>query len=253
MINSYIGLVKGINKNVASILVSCLLVCVKKLLRLIYEAPCLSHDSAASDLRDGKNPDEVVAANEARQQNIQGPLNSFLYFLVFVLGGNALYSAYVNFELPQYIITLAINVLVFAIINVIVSVLRGQYGKDREEFEKKYGALMYDGKYLHPKNISEVAEAIVKFHGGRQEALKHLDSKSQGDYYEYFCLNGEGDDDLFKPETIDMVRKNLACLNMDERMEEKYKLRFDGEKTFNPYDLESKQKLYNKVVNIGKL
>jgi len=253
MVNSSLGTVEGINKTLGSLIVSLALVAIKKLLRFVYEAPCMSHDSAASDLRDGKDPDEVVRANELRQQSIQGPVNYFLYFVCFGCGAGAIFTAYSNLEIAQYIITFVVNVLVFAIINVVFSIMFGKYGKDREEFEKKYGALMYDGEYLHPKNIGDVAMAVVKSHGGRNNALKHLDSKSSSDYYEYFCLEGEGNDDLIQPETIENIRKTFACLNMDERMSEKYLARFDGQERLNPYDIESKPKLYGNAVEMGKL
>lgn len=69
VINSQMGLIEGINKNLVSLLVSVVLVIVKKLIRCVYEAPCMSHDMAASDLRDGMDPDEVVKKNAARQKN----------------------------------------------------------------------------------------------------------------------------------------------------------------------------------------
>lgn len=128
---------------------------------------------------------------------------------------------------------------------IFINVAIGKYGKDREEFEKRWGALKYDGKYLHPKNLGEVAEAIVKSHGGREKALKHLDTKSIEYYYCYFGLEGE-DGDLLTPELIEKFRSGCACLHMNDTMTAKYEGRFDGKKKFNPYDLETKGQLYGK-------
>lgn len=245
VINSYMGLIEGINKNLVSLLVSVVLVIVKKFIRYIYEAPCMSHDMAASDLRDGMDPDEVVKKNEERQKNIQGPLNSVIYVACFGSGAASIVSAYSNLEIAQYILTLAFNVVIFAFLMIFFNVAMGKYGKDREEFEKRWGALKYDGKYLHPKNIGEVAEAIVKNHGGRENALKHLDSKSRDNYYCYFGLEGE-DKDLLTPEFIEKFRSCFQCLHMNETMTAKYEGRFDGVKTFSPYNLETKGLLYGK-------
>ena len=254
LINSYMGIVKGINQNVLSLIVSCLLIVVKKGFRLAYEAPCMSHDAAASKLRDeGKDPDVVVLLNETRQKPFKCIVNTIIGLLCLSTVTMSIVSAYSNFEIAQYILTLAFNVVVFAFINVFFNVLIGTYGKNREEFEIRWGSLVYDGKYLHPKNIGEVAEAIVKFHGGRENALKHLDAGSRDNYYDYFCIDGAGVRDIFSPESIERFRSMCACLNINERMVVKYEARFDGQEHLNPYDPESKEALYGKAVETNAI
>ncbi len=249
LINSNMGKVKGIDKNLVSLIVSCALIVVKKVIRLAYEAPCLSRNAAASDLRDSdKTPDEIVKENQEREKSIQEPINTVITFLILGTGAASVASAYSNFEIAQYILTLAFNVVIFALAFLIINVLMGAYGRDREEFEKKWGALKYNGEFLHPKSISDVAAFVVRVHGGREEALKHLDQGSRDNYYAYFCLEGEGDLDLFSQGTINSMRRLFSCCITDEKMVAKYEARFDGNKRLNPYNIETKSALYGNVI-----
>lgn len=253
VINSSMGAIEsqiGISPTLVSILVSVVLVVVKKLLRLLFEAPCMSHDAAASDLRDNtdsRSPDEIVEENEKKQKQLQAPIRILIQIAASGIGVGGIAAAYSNFEILSYILTFACNVILFSVLNTAFLVATGRYEKDREEFETKWGALQYNGKYLHPRSISDVAKAVVEHAGGLENALKHLDTKSQENFEAYFYMNSSGQEEMLSTECVDGFKNNLSCMTVTE---EKYLARFDGRTRLNPYSLESKGQLYGSAIEM---
>lgn len=247
VLNSYVGTVEAIPSATVALVVSVILVIAKKFMRFVFEAPCLAHDHAASDLRDtGKTPDELVKENERRENQYQQPVIWLMYMFITSGGVVGCLAAYTNFEIAQYLVTLVFNVIVFAIVTTSVSIMIGGYSKQKEAFQKKWGALQIDGKYVHPTSISDVAAAIQK-HGG-DKVLEHLDTKSQENWDEYFAFNDEGKEQLMPESIVKNVRAVCACV--EDSIDGKYLDRFDGEKRIDPYSLETKSKLYGKELEM---
>ena len=247
VLNSYIGTIQAIPSAAVSFVVSLILVISKKFMRYVFEAPCLAHDHAASDLRDtGKTPDEIVEENEKRENQYQQPVIWFLYMFMTSGGVVGCLAAYSNFEIAQYLVTLVFNVFVFAMVQTTISILLGSYSKQKEAFQKKWGALQIDGKYVHPASISDVAAAIQK-HGG-PKVLEHLDHKSQENWDEYFAFDEDGKKELVPESFVNGVRSVCKCV--EDSIDGKYLDRFDGENRIDPYCLETKSKLYNKELEM---
>ena len=110
------------------------------------------------------------------------------------------------------------------------------------------GALQIDGEYVH-RNISDVAEAIVKYHG--RDCLKHLDSDSQSNWDDYFAINGSGDGELVPESFTNNVRRACSCL--ENFVDGHYQKRFNGDTRIDPYDEETKDKLCGEGLELRRL
>jgi hypothetical protein len=259
VINSWVKTLKV--ADIVSIMIATTFIALLKMAtRAALDAECFIHDKHSSDLRDvGRgHPNEVVAANKKKNEQALMAIFITLRLLTVVMGAGGAASIATQPQIRDYIITFIVSTVLTGMVTIAIKVLRGKYNDDREEFEMKWGALQYDGQYVHPKSITDVAIAVLKagnieppaeaadqrggilgmasrgmkavqkavtwHHPKEQPALKHLDEKTQEMFSAFFIIDGKGKDQQ-APECWKSSLEKM-WMSANEKMEASYMARF---------------------------
>ena len=144
----------------------------------------------------------------------------------------------------RFTMTFSINSIFSVVLILLYNIATGKYGKDRAEFEKKWGALNYGGKFVHPKSISDVAEAMVRNNGGAGNCLRYLDKRTRCNWNHYFYLEGMGKRQRVSPMLQKLVNTLCCCACVGDTLDKHYMNRYDGVDTHYPYHMSTKRMLY---------
>ncbi len=97
---------------------------------------------------------------------------------------------------------------------------------------------------MHPKSISDVAEAMVRNNGGAGNCLRYLDKRTRCNWNHYFYLEGMGKRQRVSPMLQKLVNTLCCCACVGDTLDKHYMNRYDGVDTHYPYHMSTKRMLY---------
>lgn len=230
---------------VPPLVASVVLLLFKQVVEYVFRSPWSIKNLHASELLDPTTiPDDtVIEHTRLRNKRIRG-IDYILSSIPTILTCFGLIKTTGAFHYDRYMVTLLLNSVVFALLGAALQVGMGRYNRDKEKFQRKWGALSYEGKFVHPKSITDVAAALVKHNGGPANCLRYLDTQSRCNWNHYFCLEGKGEDQLVWDLIRVFVDATPGCVSTGGRLDADFLSRFNGVDKFDPYDISTKMKSY---------